>query len=86
VLLRARAEGAAKLILNDITPADEIPEVRHSRASGNPAKHWIPDQVRHDGVGYLVVWLIYRFIDELCFLLTKEAVLGMDDLPFLPWN
>jgi len=21
---------------------------------GNPGKHWMPDQVRHDGIGYLV--------------------------------
>jgi hypothetical protein len=24
------------------------PHFRHSREGGNPEKHWMPDQVRHD--------------------------------------
>ena len=36
----------------------KIAERCHSRVGGNPEKHWMPDQVRHDGVGYLVAKLI----------------------------
>ena len=32
-----------------INPAKKYPKARHSGEGRNPEKHWMPDQVRHDG-------------------------------------
>jgi hypothetical protein len=51
--------------IRHITPVDKYPNTVIPAQAGHavkllryPEKHWMPDQIRHDGVGYLVTRLI----------------------------
>jgi len=49
---------------NFIAPAGKCSKSVIPAQAGNQKKHWLPDQVRHDGVGYLVARLILPSISS----------------------